>query len=68
MFLSIPQGLVLLKFEKRDIILIVGLLLFMVGLDAFHGSYLCCNHCDYHVFGNQSVCGKEKTNDSERCR
>ena len=35
MFLSILQGLSLLKFEKRDIVLIVGLLLFMVGLMPF---------------------------------
>ncbi len=35
MFLSILWCLVLLKFERRDIILIAGLLLFMIGLIPF---------------------------------
>ena len=35
MFLSILWGFVLLKFERRDIILIAGLVLFMIGLIPF---------------------------------
>jgi|TARA_B110001454_G_scaffold187996_1_gene185695 hypothetical protein len=35
MFLSIQVNLFLLKFERRDIILIVGLLLLMIGLIPF---------------------------------
>ena len=60
MFLSILSGLSLLKFEKRDIILIVGLLLFMVGLMPFMAPVYAAIIVVMMYFGIKVYVGKRK--------
>ena len=49
-----------LKFEKRDVILIVGLLLFMIGLTPFTGLVLAMIIVIIMYFGIKVYVGKRK--------
>lgn len=60
MFLSILDSLDLLKFEKRDAILIAGLLLFMIGLIPFMSPFYAVVIVSLMYFGIKFYVGKRK--------
>jgi len=52
--------MILLKFERRDILLIVGLLLFMIGLTPFMGLFYAVLIVTIMYFGIKVYVGKRK--------
>ena len=61
MFLSIQYDLFLLKFERRDLILIAGLILVMLGLIQYLRTCLFCNYSNWiEYFGVKIYVGKKR--------